>query len=111
MSKTEVPEAEAPDDAELTRYQMEVLYTLAVKHDQSEYGLGIMEDLEAYYGESLNHGRHYPNLDELVDAGYLDKSEKDKRTNEYTLTEAGERLVERDAEQRQAAAEAIRGEI
>ena len=35
----------------------------------------------------------YPNLDELVDMGYLEKGEKDKRTNYYKLTDVGSQLL------------------
>jgi DNA-binding PadR family transcriptional regulator len=80
-------------------YGMEALSTfqydiLAVLHDEGTvYGLKIKRELESrhpkYDGE-VNHGRLYPNLDDLVDAGYVDKSARDQRSNEYTLTDAGQ---------------------
>jgi len=46
----------------------------------------------------VNHGRLYPNLDELVDDGLLEKGEQDARTNYYALTDAGRhRLAARGA--------------
>jgi len=46
----------------------------------------------------VNHGRLYPNLDELVDDGLLEKGEQDARTNYYVLTDAGwDRLAARGA--------------
>jgi len=48
--------------------------------------------------ERVNHGRNYPNLDELVEKGYVRKGEQDRRTNYYVLTDAGrDRLETRGA--------------
>lgn len=51
---------------------------------EARYGLAIKRELEDYYGSEVNHGRLHPNLDDLVE-----KSARDKRTNEYALSEAG----------------------
>ncbi len=83
----------AHDGGDLTRFQFEILFQLAEARDCADYGLGIKERLEAYYEEEVNHGRLYPNLDTLVENGLLTKSELDKRTNEYALTEAGKDLL------------------
>jgi len=53
------------------------------------YGLGIKRELEIMRDVEVNHGRLYPNLDDLVDAGLMSKGERDKRTNTYHVTEAG----------------------
>jgi DNA-binding PadR family transcriptional regulator len=71
---------------DLTAFQRNILIVLA---EGPNYGLAIKEDLEAYYGEDVNHGRLYPNLDRLVEMGLIEKGELDKRTNEYELTDAG----------------------
>lgn len=71
---------------DLSAFQRNILVILA---EGPQYGLGIKEDLEAYYSEEVNHGRLYPNLDKLVNAGYIEKSQRDRRTNEYALTDAG----------------------
>jgi transcriptional regulator, PadR family len=76
---------------ELTGFQRDLLYCIA--GTEESYGLGIKSELEQYGGTEINHGRLYPNLDTLVDKGYLEKSSIDKRTNEYTLTDAGRALV------------------
>lgn len=78
------------DARELTAFQRDILAVLA---DESMYGLAIKRELESYYEADVNHGRLYPNLDELVELGFVEKSELDKRTNEYELTETGERAV------------------
>jgi DNA-binding PadR family transcriptional regulator len=72
---------------DLTAFQRDILYVVGGL--DNSYGLAIKRGLEGYYGTDINHGRLYPNLDTLVEAGLLDKSALDKRTNLYTLTEAG----------------------
>lgn len=52
-------------------------------------GLEIKEALDEYYLQDVNHGRFYPNLDDLVEKGLLEKGAKDDRTNEYVVTAAG----------------------
>ena len=39
-------------------------------------------------------GRLYPNLDTLVEKGLVEKGEKDRRTNVYTVTKCGQRELE-----------------
>ena len=75
---------------ELTAFQRNILTILA---EEPRYGLAIKRELESYYDSEVNHGRLYPNLDELVELGLVDKSELDKRTNQYELTEAGHDAV------------------
>ena len=57
-------------------------------------GQDILDRLEANHGEDVKHGRLYPNLDDLVDYGLLDKGEQNLRTNYYQITNDGRRLVE-----------------
>ena len=78
--------------SELTAFQRNILTILA---EEARYGLAIKEELEEYYETEVNHGRLYPNLDDLVDLGLVEKSELDKRTNQYELTDDGvETLLE-----------------
>ncbi|RNJ25731.1 PadR family transcriptional regulator [Halosegnis longus] len=72
--------------SELTAFQRNILTILA---EEARYGLAIKRELEEYYGTEVNHGRLYPNLDDLVELGLVEKSELDKRTNQYELTEEG----------------------
>jgi DNA-binding PadR family transcriptional regulator len=74
---------------DLTGFQRDVLATIS-RHDDP-HGLGIKQDLEDHYENEINHGRLYPNLDTLVEKGLVDKSERDARTNAYTLTRRGRR--------------------
>jgi DNA-binding PadR family transcriptional regulator len=71
---------------DLTAFQQNILVILA---EEPRYGLAIKRELESYYGTEVNHGRLYPNLDDLVEMELVEKSELDKRTNQYELTEAG----------------------
>ena len=76
--------------AGLTKFQ---LRTLAIVANKPRYGLAVKRELESYYGESVNHGRLYPNLDDLVDKGLVEKGQLDKRTNEYAATELGHSVL------------------
>jgi DNA-binding PadR family transcriptional regulator len=71
---------------ELTAFQQNILVILA---EEPMYGLAVKRELEDYYGSEVNHGRLYPNLDDLVEMGLVEKSELDKRTNQYELTDDG----------------------
>jgi len=75
---------------ELTAFQQNILVILA---EEPRYGLAIKRELESYYDDEVNHGRLYPNLDDLVEMGLVEKSELDKRTNQYSLTEEGKEAV------------------
>jgi DNA-binding PadR family transcriptional regulator len=75
---------------DLTAFQHNILVILS---EEPMYGLAIKRQLEEYYGTEVNHGRLYPNLDSLVDMDLVEKSELDKRTNQYELTEDGHEAV------------------
>ncbi len=75
---------------DLTQFQLNCLTILA---EEARYGLAIKRALEEYYGTEVNHGRLYPNLDELVELDLVEKSELDKRTNQYAITDAGRKLL------------------
>lgn len=82
--------SDARIETELTAFQQQILTILS---EEARYGLAIKEALEAYYDADVNHGRLYPNLDDLVEMGFVEKSELDKRTNEYALTDAGQEAL------------------
>lgn len=77
----------------LTAFQRDILFITA-NVDENPYGLELKRQLEDYYDEDVNHGRLYPNLDTLIDEGYLDKGEVDQRTNWYGISEKGEEAIE-----------------
>ena len=74
---------------DLTGFQRDLLYVIAGLDEP--HGLAIKEELETYYEGEVNHGRLYPNLDTLVEKGMVEKGERDRRTNFYTLTSRGQR--------------------
>ena len=79
------------DASDLSLFQVAALGVIV---EEPRYGLAIKRELEEFYGQEVNHGRLYPNLDELVEKGLAAKSERDKRTNEYAATDAGEAALE-----------------
>ena len=89
---------------DLTGFQRDLLYVITGRDDP--HGLAIKEELEDYYEKEIHHGRLYPNLDSLVDVVLVEKGEHDRRTNAYTLTPSGCRLVEARAQLFAAAAPA-----
>ena len=81
---------------DLTAFQRDLLYVITGM--DGPHGLAIESELEGYYESDINHGRLYPNLDQLVEKGLLEKSEKDGRTNVYTTTQRGHREIEARSE-------------
>lgn len=77
---------------DLTGFQRDLLTVIAGLN--KPHGLAIKEELEDYYGSQIHHGRLYPNLDTIVEKGLVEKGERDKRTNVYTLTRRGKREIE-----------------
>lgn len=85
---------------DLTKFQYDLLAVLAQATDEDEekYGLGIKRDLSDRYEEEINHGRLYPNLEDLVEQGLIEKGSIDKRTNSYALTEEGQNALDQRVE-------------
>ena len=77
---------------DLTGFQRDLLYVIVGKNEP--HGLAIKEELEEYYEREIHHGRLYPNLDTLVEKGLVEKGQRDRRTNYYTVTRRGHREIE-----------------
>ena len=77
---------------DLTGFQRDLLYVIAGLSEP--HGLAIKDELENYYETEIHHGRLYPNLDTLVNKGLVEKGEKDRRTNVYTLTRRGRNEIQ-----------------
>jgi DNA-binding PadR family transcriptional regulator len=75
-----------PDIFELTGFQRDILYVVAGLGELS--GQAIKDELQKEVGD-IGHGRLYPNLDTLVERGFVDKGSIDRRTNAYRITEGG----------------------
>jgi hypothetical protein len=99
----------------LSTFKQLIVYAVAqnggtpdAKPEMCPYGLAVKDQLEAWLDEDVNHGRLYPNIDELVDYGYVEKHELDKRTNGLRLTEAGvDAIVEYKRDVEAAALDAL----
>ena len=78
--------------ADLTAFHRDLLWALS--HENAPKGLALKADLADYYGEEITHSRLYQNLDKLVECDLVAKEARDKRTNEYSLTEAARRALE-----------------
>ncbi|AJF27932.1 PadR family transcriptional regulator [Haloarcula hispanica] len=76
---------------DLTGFQRDLLYVVCGL--DGPHGLAIKEEMEEYYEGEIHHGRLYPNLDTLVDKGLVEKAQKDRRTNIYSITRRGEREI------------------
>ena len=77
---------------DLTGFQRDLLYVIAGL--ETPHGLAIKEEVETYYEKEIHHGRLYPNRDTLVEKGLVGKEARDQRTNEYTLTQRGQRELD-----------------
>lgn len=71
---------------QLSEFKYSILLMLA---GEPTYGLDVKRQLQDYYGYEINHGKLYPNLDELSDDGLIKKGKLDNRTNEYGITDEG----------------------
>lgn len=60
---------------DLTAFQRDVLYVIAGFDEGSPpHGLAIKGELEQHYSGKINHGRLYPNLDDLTEMAFSRKA-------------------------------------
>lgn len=76
----------------LTSFQRDLLYVITGMSKSS--GQEIKEELAEEFGE-ITHGRLYPNLDTLVEKGYVKKGKIDRRSNYYEITQYGKTQLRR----------------
>lgn len=72
----------------LSGFQRDVLCCIATLG--AEPGVEIKDALETdprFDYDLVHHGRLYPNLATLIEDGYVDKTPRNDRSNEYTLTD------------------------
>lgn len=79
---------------DLTAFQRDLMFLLKNSDENEPHGLHLKEELEQFYQTKIHHGRLYPNLDDLVDMGLVQKSSVDGRTNSYSITRRGRRELE-----------------
>jgi DNA-binding PadR family transcriptional regulator len=78
------------DVFELTGFQRDLLYVAAGLDRPS--GQELKSELQTEI-DRITHGRLYPNLDTLVEDGYLAQGKIDRRTNYYEVTEFGKEAI------------------
>lgn len=82
---------------DLTAFQRECLWAvLELSRDGDTKGLEVKAYLDERYGEEINHGRLYPNLDRLAELGLVEKGQIDERTNSYEISGPGLELLAHD---------------
>jgi hypothetical protein len=105
---TDASPTNQPFRNDTTRFQFDLLLIIA-GYETGRYcddryssdlphGLAIKDTLEAYYGEDVNHSRLYPNLNTLVEDGLVEKTQADRRTNYYSLSDDGWEYLNRRAQ-------------
>lgn len=72
---------------ELSALQRDLLVVVAGVGPAS--GQEVKAELQSTLGVDLLPGVLYSNLDDLVDAGLVEKGKRDGRTNRYVVTDAG----------------------
>ena len=84
-----------PHHTDLSTFQIDILSVTARLETSlpDVKGLAIKAGLEDIRSEPVNHGRLYPNLDDLAESGLIEKGTIDDRSNSYRVTEAGFRLL------------------
>ena len=90
------PETHRIRHTDLTMFQIDTLAVCArLEAALGEVkGLRIKDGLEDVIGQSVNHGRLYPNLDELATKGLIEKGKIDDRSNSYRVTQEGFRVLD-----------------
>lgn len=78
--------------ANLSAFQRDLLWALS--HEDGRKGLALKTEIADYGGKDINHSRLYQNLNELVEHGLVAKRARDRRTNEYRLTESARRALD-----------------
>lgn len=72
---------------DLTGLQRDILFTVAGL--DCPRGVEVKTKLESYYCREVKSGQLYPNLNALVEKGFVEKSSHDRRSNTYELTGKG----------------------
>ena len=79
---------------ELTAFQYTLLSAADDLVEPSGQDIRRHVDAGPFHPSPMNHGRLYPNLETIVEAGLVEKGEKNDRTNLYTITDEGKAALE-----------------
>ena len=94
---------------EMVGFDRDILMTLARSAPCN--GRELLADLENLRNETIGDARLYPHLNELVDAGLVEKRENyhDNRSHEFRLADAGRHSLREHAQRLEGAIEALDG--
>jgi DNA-binding PadR family transcriptional regulator len=100
-------QADPPDDEtarsrwrNLSGFQRDCLEAIAALDERPGHpptGVRLIEALEASYDADVNRSRVYQNLDRLVADDLVVKGDIDRRTNGYSLSPTGRRVLDAGA--------------
>ena len=79
---------------ELTAFQYTLLQAADDLVEPSGQDIRRYVDAGPFHPSPMNHGRLYPNLETIVEAGLVDKGEHDRRTNYYEISDDGKDALE-----------------
>ena len=79
---------------ELTAFQYTLLSAADDLVEPSGQDIRRYINSSPFHGPDMNHGRLYPNLETIVEAGLVEKGEHDARTNSYAITDDGKEALE-----------------
>ena len=79
---------------ELTAFQYTLLSAANDLVEPSGQDIRRYVDACPFHPSPMNHGRLYPNLETIVEAGLVEKGEHDARTNYYEITDDGKDKLE-----------------
>ena len=79
---------------ELSAFQYTLLQAANELVEPSGQDIRRYINASPFHGPDMNHGRLYPNLETIVEAGLVEKGEHDARTNYYEITDDGKEALE-----------------
>lgn len=89
------PQPEPAIPTHLTSFQRDLLVA-AARQGPTERARELSDYLESHgYEGRITNGQLYPNLDELVDLGLVEKSAYNRRSHSYRITDDGRRVLRR----------------
>ncbi|RDZ39396.1 DNA-binding protein [Haloferax sp. Atlit-10N] len=86
---------------DLTGFQQQLVKAVIEFENQegeSPYGVQVKRSLSEWYGHEVSNAQIYPNIDDLVDMGVLDREPLDKRTKAVQSTPLARQMLAGEAE-------------
>lgn len=76
---------------ELTGLQRDTLIVISGLKEPN--GVDIQKELQNYHNTDIHRGKLYPLLETLIEKDLVTKRQREGRSNEYRLTDSGERTL------------------